>query len=103
MTTALDPQQLGATAVAMALFGAVVGITVRKVARLLVLVVAVQLACYRYLESKGLVEIQVGTVGPDVAYSGLGGIGEATTATVLSTGAVGLSFAVGFAVGLSRT
>jgi uncharacterized membrane protein (Fun14 family) len=97
-----EPQHLGAVVVAMALFGAVVGVTVKKVARLLALVVVVQLAVYRYLESKGLVRMQLGGTGERVGRSGFGGLGEIQLASLVSTGTLGLSFAVGFAVGITR-
>lgn len=97
-----EPRYFIAAVIAMALFGAVIGLTVKKVAKLVALVLGVQFAAYRYLESKGMVQLRVGSVGTDIGQAGAAGVGEVSVASVLSTSALGAGFAVGFLFGIVR-
>jgi len=102
MQAGLDPGRLAVVAVVMALFGAVVGVAFRRVARLLAIVLVLQFMTYRYLESKGIVRLQMGGSSAGAGTAALAGTEGLTVASLVSAGLLGGSFVLGFALGVRK-
>lgn len=101
----LDFQQLGVEAGSGALVGALVGFAAKKVAKIIAVLIGIQMALFKFLESRGIL-----TVDWDKLTSGLLGAGEGVAAgappswlqTILSTISVSAGFTGGFYVGWRR-
>ena len=101
----IDFRQLGVEAGSGALIGALIGFAAKKVAKIIAVLVGIELALFKFLESREII-----TVDWDKLTSGLMGAGQdAATGTppswvetILSTVSVSAGFTGGFYVGWRR-
>lgn len=98
----IDFQQLGLEAGSGAMIGAIIGYATKKIAKLLAAIVGLQLALFRFLESKGIL-----TVDWDRLTHGLIATQDQVqdpgwVMPILSTLSVGAGFTGGFFVGFRR-
>ncbi|MFB6127084.1 MAG: FUN14 domain-containing protein [Halolamina sp.] len=101
----VDFQQLGVEAGTGATIGGVIGFAAKKVAKIIAILVGIELALFKFLESRGIL-----TVNWDRLSAGLlGGAGDVATgappswvSTILSTVSVSAGFTGGFFLGWKK-
>ncbi|QKY21546.1 hypothetical protein B4589_014620 [Halolamina sp. CBA1230] len=101
----LDFQQLGVEAGSGGLIGALVGFAAKKVAKIIAVLIGIELALFKFLESREII-----TVDWEKLTSGLMGAGQDAASgappswveTVLSTISVSAGFTAGFYLGWRR-
>ena len=101
----LDFQQLGVEAGSGGLIGALVGFAAKKVAKIIAVLIGIELALFKFLESREII-----TVDWEKLTSGLMGAGQDAASgappswveTILSTISVSAGFTAGFYVGWRR-
>ena len=101
----IDPRQLGIEFGTGAVIGALMGFAAKKVAKLIAVIVGLELVVFKLLESRGILVVSWDKLG--AAFLGAG---EAATAqappswvmTILSTLSVGAGFAGGFLLGFKK-
>ncbi len=101
----IDFRQLGVEAGSGALIGALIGFAAKKVAKIIAVLVGIELALFKFLESREII-----TVDWDKLTAGLMGAGEDAASgtppswleTILSTVSVSAGFTGGFYVGWRR-
>lgn len=101
---ALDIPGLGMQMGGSALIGAVIGFTAKKVAKLIAVIVGLELVLFKFLESRGILQVNWGELGG--AFEGLasdaGSQTQSLIETFISTAGIGAGFAAGFFVGFKR-
>ncbi len=105
MQVGIDPQQLGLQLGSGAVIGGVIGFAAKKIAKLVAVIIGLELALFKFLESRGIL-----TVDWDKLSAGLLKTGQAAgnssppswVTTVLSTLSVSAGFAGGFMVGFHK-
>ncbi|QCC57581.1 hypothetical protein DVR14_02555 [Natrinema thermotolerans] len=96
----LDPTTLGLEFGASALVGGLIGYAAKKIAKLLAIIVGVELMAFRFLESEGIV-----TVDYERLTAGLLSSGDRTGSwleSAVSTLSIGVGFTSGFLIGYRR-
>ncbi|GAB7095584.1 hypothetical protein JCM30237_27380 [Halolamina litorea] len=101
----LDFQQLGIEAGTGAVVGALIGFAAKKVAKIIAVLVGLEMALFKFLESRGII-----TVDWDRLTAGIIGAGQDAASgtppswleTILSTISVSAGFTGGFFVGWRR-
>lgn len=101
----IDPQQLGLEFGGGALIGGVIGFAVKKVAKLIAVIIGLELALFKFLESRRIL-----TVDWEKLTAGAVKAGEAAASntppswimTILSTLSVGAGFTGGFLLGFKK-
>lgn len=102
MTAGIDVTQLGLDLGTGGVVGGVMGFAAKKIAKIVAVLVGVQLALFKFLESEGIL-----TVDWEAVSGGLLGAGSAATSnqppdfvmSVLSTVSISGGFAAGFLAG----
>ena len=105
MELGIDPQQLGVEFGSGAVVGGIIGFAAKKIAKLLAVIVGIELALFKFLESRGIM-----TVDWDRLSAGVLKAGDAAQSstppswvtTILSTLSVGAGFTGGFLVGFRK-
>jgi len=105
MVLQIDPTALGLELGTGAVIGAIIGFAAKKVAKLIAVLVGLELALFKFLESRGIL-----TVDWDRLTAGMLGAGEAVsngppaswTNTILSTLSISAGFTGGFLLGFRR-
>ena len=105
MALELDPTQLGLEFGGGAVIGGIIGFAFKKIAKVIAILVGLELALFKFLESRGIL-----TVDWERLSGGLIGVTESATAqtppswinTILSTLSVGAGFTGGFLVGFKK-
>ncbi|WP_332899397.1 MULTISPECIES: FUN14 domain-containing protein [unclassified Haladaptatus] len=101
----INLQQLGIEAGGGALIGAIIGFAAKKVAKLIAVIIGLELALFKFLESR-----QILTVDWEKLTAGFIKAGEEATSatppswitTILETLSVGAGFTAGFLLGFRR-
>lgn len=101
----IDFQQLGIEAGTGAVIGGVIGFAAKKVAKLIAVIIGIELALFKFLESRGILTVDWDALGATFLSAG-----EAATAntppswvqTLLSTLSVSAGFTGGFFLGFKR-
>ncbi|SNZ03992.1 Uncharacterized membrane protein, Fun14 family [Natronoarchaeum philippinense] len=98
----LDPQQLGLELGSGAVIGGLIGFAAKKLAKLLAVIIGVELALFKFLESKGILTVDWerltnGLVSTQEKVQNPGWIEP-----ILSTLSIGAGFTGGFLVGFKR-
>ncbi|WP_338729183.1 FUN14 domain-containing protein [Haladaptatus sp. DJG-WS-42] len=101
----INLQQLGIEAGGGALIGAIIGYAAKKIAKIIAVIIGLQLALFKFLESR-----QILTVDWEKLTAGFVNAGEQATSatppswitTILETFAVGASFTAGFLLGFRK-
>jgi uncharacterized membrane protein (Fun14 family) len=102
---AIDPQQLGLEFGGGAVVGGLVGFTAKKVAKLVAVIVGLELALFKFLESREILivdwdRLTAGVVGS--AESAASGTPPSWVMTILSTLSISAGFTGGFLLGFRR-
>ncbi|MFB6110729.1 MAG: FUN14 domain-containing protein [Halodesulfurarchaeum sp.] len=105
MAFELDPTQLGLEFGGGAVIGGIIGFAFKKIAKVIAILVGLELALFKFLESRGIL-----TVDWDRLTGGLLNLAQAPSMqtpppwvnTILSTLSVGAGFTGGFLVGFKK-
>ncbi|MEF8786703.1 MAG: FUN14 domain-containing protein [Haloarculaceae archaeon] len=101
---ALDIPGLGMQMGGSALIGGVIGFTAKKVAKVIAVIVGLELVLFKFLESRGILQVNWERLGG--TFEGLasdaGNQTQTLIETFISTAGIGAGFAAGFAVGFKR-
>ena len=101
---ALDFPGLGLQMGGSALIGAIIGFTAKKIAKIIAVIIGLQLVLFKFLESRGILQVNWGELGG--AFEGLAsdasGQTQSLIETFISTAGIGAGFAAGFFVGFKR-
>lgn len=103
----VDPTVVALEFLAGAVIGALVGFGTKRIAKLLAVIVGVQLMTFRYLESQGIVivdydRLSAGLVGTPERTAEFGAPEIHWLESVLSTLSLGVGFTSGFLIGFHR-
>ena len=101
----LDPQQLGLEFGGGALVGAVIGFAAKKVAKLLAVLVGLELALFRFLESRGILTVDWERLTAGIVKStesASTGAPPDWVMTILSTLSISAGFTGGFLLGFKK-
>jgi len=100
----LDPTALGLEFGGGAVIGGLIGFAAKKIAKLLAVIVGVQLMVFRYLESQGIITVDWNRLSAGVLQTQAQAQGAATTwiQSIISTLSVGAGFTGGFLIGFKR-
>ncbi|WP_439026589.1 FUN14 domain-containing protein [Haloarchaeobius sp. DT45] len=100
----LNPQQLGLEFGSGAVIGALIGFAAKKIAKIIAVLVGLEMALFKFLESKGYI-----TVKWDELSGGILGAAQSTQEIeagwiepILSTLSVGAGFTGGFLLGFKK-
>jgi len=101
----IDPQKLGLELGTGAVIGGVIGFAAKKVAKLIAVIIGIELALFKFLESREVLAVNWEKLGGTFTSAG-----EAATAetpptwveTILSTLSVSAGFTGGFFLGFKR-
>jgi uncharacterized membrane protein (Fun14 family) len=101
----IDPQQLGLEFGGGALVGGLIGFTAKKVAKLIAVIVGLELALFKFLESREILivdweRLTAGVV--ETAEAAASGTPPSWAMTILSTLSVSAGFTGGFLLGFRR-
>lgn len=100
----LDITQLGLEIGGSAAIGAVIGFAAKKVAKVIAVIIGIELILFKFLESRGILEVNWGRIvdmgeqGAQQAPQAAQGLVE----TFIGTVGVGVGFAGGFALGFKK-
>ena len=105
MPIPIDPQQLGIELGSGAVIGGIIGFAAKKVAKVIAVLVGLELALFKFLESRGIL-----SVNWDELSAGLLSTGEAAASgappdwivTILSTLSISAGFVGGFMLGFKK-
>jgi uncharacterized membrane protein (Fun14 family) len=101
----LNPTQLGIEFGGGALIGALIGFTAKKVAKLIALIIGLQLALFKFLESREILTVDWEALTAGIVETG-GAVGDGAPPswieTILSTLSVGAGFTGGFYLGFRK-
>ena len=101
----LNLQQLGLEFGSGAVIGGIIGFAAKKVAKLVAVIVGLELALFKFLESRGILTVDWNRLSAGVLQAGETaetGVPPSWVTTVLSTLSVGAGFTGGFLLGFRR-
>jgi len=101
----VDPQQLGLEFGSSAVIGGIIGFAAKKVAKVIAVLVGIQLAVFKFLESRGIIsvkwdELTAGTM--EASKAATAATPPSWIQSVLSTVSVSAGFSGGFLLGFKR-
>jgi uncharacterized membrane protein (Fun14 family) len=105
MQLGIDPQQLGLEFGSGAVVGGVIGFAAKKIAKLLAVIVGLELALFKFLESRGILTVDWNRLTAGVLQVGetaQSGTPPSWVTTILSTLSVGAGFTGGFLLGFRK-
>ena len=105
MPLAIDPQQLGLEFGSGAVVGGVIGFAAKKVAKLVAVIVGLELALFKFLESRGILTVDWERLTAGALQAGevaQNGAPPSWVTTILSTLSVGAGFTGGFLLGFRK-
>lgn len=101
---AIDPTGLALEVGGSAIIGAVIGFAAKKVAKIIAIIVGIQLVLFKFLETRGILQVNWEKLGG--AFEGLAsdapGQAQSLVDTFISTAGIGAGFAAGFFLGFKR-
>ncbi|MFC7203757.1 FUN14 domain-containing protein [Haloferax namakaokahaiae] len=101
----LDPQQLGIEFGSGAVIGGVIGFAAKKVAKLIAVIIGLQLAVFKFLESRGILTVDWERLSGGLVKASQQAASETPPdwiSTILSTVSVSAGFTGGFLVGFKK-
>jgi uncharacterized membrane protein (Fun14 family) len=106
MVLQIDPQQLGLEFGSGAVVGGIIGFAAKKVAKIIAVLVGLELALFKFLESRGIISVDwnrltAGLVGT-AQDAATGGAPPDWMMTILSTLSISAGFTGGFLVGFKK-
>ncbi|NHN59285.1 MULTISPECIES: FUN14 domain-containing protein [Halorussus] len=105
MPLPIDPQQLGLEFGSGAVVGGVIGFAAKKVAKLIAVIVGLELALFKFLESREILTVDWNRLTAGVLQAGetaQSGAPPSWVTTILSTLSVGAGFTGGFLLGFRK-
>ncbi|MFA1611322.1 FUN14 domain-containing protein [Halobellus rubicundus] len=101
----LDPTQLGLEFGSGAVIGGIIGFAAKKVAKIIAVIVGLELALFKFLESRGILTVDwerltAGIIEP--AQNAATGAPPDWLSTILSTLSISAGFTGGFLVGFKK-
>ncbi|MDZ7850570.1 MAG: FUN14 domain-containing protein [Halodesulfurarchaeum sp.] len=105
MALELDPTQLGLEFGSGAVIGAIIGFAFKKIAKVIAVLVGIELALFKFLESRGILSVDWNRLSGgivDVTESAASQTPPSWVNTILSTLSVGAGFTGGFLVGFKK-
>lgn len=105
MTMSFDPQTLGLQLGTGAVVGAIIGFAAKKVAKIIAVLVGIEMALGAFLESRGLITVKWDKLTGGIVKAGqqaASGTPPSWLMSILSTLSVGVGFTGGFLVGFHR-
>jgi len=105
MELGLDPQQLGLEFGSGAVIGGVIGFAAKKIAKLIAVIVGIELALFKFLESRGILAVDWDRLSAGVLKTGEAAQGSTPPSwltSVISTLSIGAGFTGGFMVGFRK-
>lgn len=100
-----DPRQLGIEAGSGALIGGVIGFAAKKVAKVIAVLVGLELALFKFLESREILSVDWGKLSAGLVDSSSTAAASAPPSwmeTILSTLSISAGFTGGFFLGWNR-
>ena len=87
-----------------ALLGAIIGFAAKKVAKIIAIIVGLELVLFKFLESRGVLEVNWNRLANASAEAPtrVGDAGRTLVETFISTAGIGVGFAGGFLVGFKK-
>jgi uncharacterized membrane protein (Fun14 family) len=101
----LDPTQLGLEFGSGAVIGGIIGFAAKKVAKLIAIIVGLELALFKFLESRGILTVDWERLSAGLLETTQGaadGTPPDWLSTILSTLSVSAGFTGGFLVGFKK-
>ena len=101
----LDPTQLGIEFGSGAVIGGIIGFAAKKVAKVVAVLVGVELALFKFLESRGILTVDWAALSAGILRTGEGAASSGPpgwASTILSTLSVSAGFTGGFLLGFRR-
>lgn len=101
----IDFQQLGLEFGSGAVIGGIIGFAAKKVAKLIAIIIGLELALFKFLESRGILTVDWGALSAGLlgtAQDAATGAPPSWVMTILSTLSVSAGFTGGFLLGFKR-
>lgn len=101
----LNVQQLGLEFGTGAVIGGIIGFAAKKVAKLIAVIIGIELALFKFLESRGILSVnwdQLGAAFLEAGETASAGQPPSWAMSILSTLSVGVGFTGGFLLGFRR-
>lgn len=101
----IDPQQLGLELGTGAVVGGIIGFAAKKVAKIVAVIVGLELALFKFLESRGFIKVNWSKMGAtflETSQDATSGAPPSWVQTILSTLSVSAGFTGGFFVGWKK-
>jgi uncharacterized membrane protein (Fun14 family) len=101
----LDPTQLGIEFGSGAAIGGIIGFAAKKVAKVLAVLVGIQLAVFKFLESRGILTVDWERLSSGLLQNAQVATGSTPpnwTSTILSTLSISAGFTGGFLAGFKK-
>ncbi|GGI97488.1 hypothetical protein GCM10008995_04240 [Halobellus salinus] len=101
----LDPTQLGLEFGSGAVIGGIVGFAAKKVAKIIAVLVGLELALFKFLESRGILTVdweRLSSGALQNAQVAAGGTPPGWVSTILSTLSISAGFTGGFLAGFKK-
>ncbi|GKZ12210.1 FUN14 domain-containing protein [Haladaptatus sp. T7] len=105
MQVGIDPQQLGLQLGSGAVIGGIIGFAAKKVAKLIAVIVGLELALFKFLESRGILTVDWEKLSAGLLKTGQAagnGTPPSWLTTLLSTLSVSAGFIGGFMIGFRK-
>ena len=99
---ALDPQQLGLEFGSGAFIGAIIGFAAKKIAKILAVIIGIELALFKFLEAKGILSVDWSHLSAGLLKTGDRVQDPGWIAPIVSTLSIGVGFTGGFMVGFKK-
>jgi len=100
----IDPQQLGLEFGSGAVIGGIIGFAAKKLAKIIAIIVGLELALFKFLESRDILSVDWAALSAGILKTGEGAAAGPPSwmSTVLSTLSVSVGFTGGFLLGFRR-
>jgi uncharacterized membrane protein (Fun14 family) len=101
---AIDPQQIGIEAGTGAVIGGLIGFAAKKIAKIIAVIIGIELALFRFLETKGYMTVNWDKISGGILSGGQQAADASGTwlNAIISTLSIGAGFTGGFLVGFKR-
>ncbi|AZH26411.1 FUN14 domain-containing protein [Haloplanus aerogenes] len=100
----IDPQQLGLEFGSGAVIGGIIGFAAKKVAKIIAIIIGLELALFKFLESRDILTVDWAALSAGILKTGESAAAGPPSwmSTILSTLSVSVGFTGGFLLGFRR-
>ena len=105
MAINVDPQQLGLEFGTGAVIGGIIGFAAKKIAKLIAVIIGLELVLFKFLESRGILNVnwdRLGAAFLDAGQVASDGTPPSWAMSLLSTLSIGAGFTGGFLLGFKK-